>query len=512
MMWASTRRSVRCQMGRMAKFAFQAPEGALHFRQLDVLRPEALRLHWIQVCPQQVGSIPHPKVTQTLLVPAPGEPQLAGPLQPAFLQVGLNAGVALLQPPKTKMDLVGILHAPAGDALCERPQRAVEGDQLPPPHRAFLARPRGAARQHIGFPSLFDELHFDAFTPADFLPRAMEQLLLKLLQPPLRRAHQIRRSPPAQILQIVFADDPPIKHPDAPFVAVLGLDPLQHFLQRGHVGAIALEDLVAQRKALTGDHQRHDDLHAVGAMIAAVAAPGFGNLPGLAFKVGAGQIIEEDLAVRGEEILPAPLQMAEQRLLMLHRFVQRPVKPVLPSHALVAPQQDIHRRLSKPAFVNGELAPRRAKAARAPQLQAREQDFPMVAIHLRRGASVPIGKEPHLPGFSALLNDLDGPLPALHLGGVQFAEVQQALLHHAIASHPHAFPKRVVHVQLSVLADLVALQKHNAAEFIPSCAARLRGRLSHASAQRFLMRSSLYRAAADIPKKVNIAAKLRNSG
>src|SRR3546814_8791069 len=64
------------------------------------------------------------------------------------------------------------------------------------------------------------------------------------------RAHQILAATPANRLQVLLADDAPVKHPDAPRISVFALHHAQNRLHRGNIGAVAVEGLVDERKAL----------------------------------------------------------------------------------------------------------------------------------------------------------------------------------------------------------------------------------------------------------------------
>ena len=81
-------------------------------------------------------------------------------------------------------------------------------------------------------------------------------------------------------------------------------------------------DFIADGQAVGSDDQGDDDLHAVGALVAAVTegfeAAGFGDRAvGIDFKVGARQIIEQDVIGYAEESKPAVLEVAEEGLAMI---------------------------------------------------------------------------------------------------------------------------------------------------------------------------------------------------
>ena len=135
-----------------------------------------------------------------------------------------------------------------------------------------------------------------------------EEGLLQLRQPPLGRAHQVARADAAHLGQAVLGGDAAVHHPDAVGLAVALLDAVQEAAQRGVVGGVARHHLVAQREALGRDDQRDDDLHAVAALVAAVAelAQIVGPAVFVALEVGAGQVVQQHVELRAEELAPAP--------------------------------------------------------------------------------------------------------------------------------------------------------------------------------------------------------------
>jgi hypothetical protein len=78
---------------------------------------------------------------------------------------------------------------------------------------------------------------------------------------------------------------------------------------------------------------------------------GFGRLFQLALKVSAGQVIEQQVVSRAKQVLPAGLQMREERRPVLVNAVQAFVETVLGGHREVFVQQLVHRAGNKPAPV-----------------------------------------------------------------------------------------------------------------------------------------------------------------
>ena len=107
-------------------------------------------------------------------------------------------------------------------------------------------------------------------------------------------------------------------------LSVLRFDFLQKQPQRRLVGGVPRQHFVGERKALWGNDQRDDDGHAVGSFIAAVAVAALVIVIAwrIGREIGEGQILEQHLKLGAEQILPALLQVIEQRCLVGKHLVQ----------------------------------------------------------------------------------------------------------------------------------------------------------------------------------------------
>src|ERR687896_1550202 len=85
------------------------------------------------------------------------------------------------------------------------------------------------------------------------------------------------------------------------------------YLERGLVGGVARQHFVGDGETLRGNDQGNDDLHAVAPLVAAVtkAALVLFVLRRRGFDVSTCQIIEQDVEVDTEQVLPALGQMME---------------------------------------------------------------------------------------------------------------------------------------------------------------------------------------------------------
>jgi hypothetical protein len=314
----------------------------------------------------------------------------------------------------------------------------------------------------------------------------------------LRAKRKWVQAPPA------FGGNAPVHDPDAFGAAVALLDQFQQVAQRGFVGGVAGEPFIGQRQAFGRDHQRHDDLHAIAAFVPAVAeAAGiafpFGHV---AFKIGAGQVVEQHVECRAEQIAPAPAQMGEEFVLGFQQAVQAAIERVVLRNAFVhveqvgagsggepvpvqtpfaaGRKQPVKREQTQDflpvrAFaaatqtrseegVELEVAPELiAQPARAPGAGTGELELGELHLHggrVRRGRSAVGGKERTLAGLAVLfIEDGNGLLPGGALGIVDLAQVEDVPLHHA-APDAAALDDRPGARLLAVLFARAAFEKH----------------------------------------------------
>ena len=273
-----------------------------------------------------------------------------------------------------------------------------------------------------------------------------------------------------------------------------GLHRLDDLLDRRHIRAVAGEQLVAHRHPLPAHDQGDADLLAVGPMIAAVAPLGEGIADGLAFKVGAGHIVEEQVVVEGEQLPEAGDEVLLEGGLVGEELVQGAVEPVvidarrgqrqqileggapIPvlgdmqlARGLAQPGQDQHRRHGGPRH---RLAPfgqqareHRIEPQGAPQGPAKphvaeraaafEPDVPQAYRHCRLGLG---GREQ--VGLLAVAGDGAGQRAGLGApSGVQLPELRDGVLHD-LAAHAHRADQPPVAVDLAVLPPRRMAQVH----------------------------------------------------
>ena len=75
----------------------------------------------------------------------------------------------------------------------------------------------------------------------------------------------------------------------------------------------------------------------------------------MAFKVSTGQVVEQQITLSSEQILPTLGQMTLEGLLMFQRFVQCPVESVLGGHSVIGSQYHVHGGRCVPALVNTQF-------------------------------------------------------------------------------------------------------------------------------------------------------------
>ncbi len=158
--------------------------------------------------------------------------------------------------------------------------------------------------------------------------------------------------------QHLFGGDAAVHHPDALGLAVLRLDLRKEGAQGRLVRGVAGENVVGERKAVGRHDERNDHLHAVWALVAAVAVPALVALVArrIGFEIRAGQIVEKDVEAGAEQILPALAQVRKQRRLVLDELVEAAIERVLLDQRKIPVEQIAHRALFEPQPVQAPLA------------------------------------------------------------------------------------------------------------------------------------------------------------
>jgi hypothetical protein len=114
-----------------------------------------------------------------------------------------------------------------------------------------------------------------------------------LLELALGRPDQVAAARLLQPRHVLRARRPAVHHPNPVRDPVARLHRLHDLLDRGHVGAIARKDLVAQRHPFARDHQRDAHLLAVRPVVPAVAALRQGIALCQALEVAARHVVEQ---------------------------------------------------------------------------------------------------------------------------------------------------------------------------------------------------------------------------
>src|SRR5690606_3166370 len=94
------------------------------------------------------------------------------------------------------------------------------------------------------------------------------------------------------------------------------------------VRGVASQHLVGQGEALRRHHQRNHHLHAIGTVIARVAK--LTNVlifkRRINLKIGAGQVVQQDIEGDVEQVSPATYQVIKKRLLVLEQSIMTAVQ------------------------------------------------------------------------------------------------------------------------------------------------------------------------------------------
>src|ERR1019366_3223545 len=115
-------------------------------------------------------------------------------------------------------------------------------------------------------------------------------------------------------------------------------------------------------EALARDDEGDDDLLAVAAMIARVAALGEFVFLGEAFEVATGKIVQNKIVFKLEEVAEALLQIVLDGDLGFEQTIERAIEPILGDGLIGHAEQIVERGRSVPMLGQGEFAARLTQA------------------------------------------------------------------------------------------------------------------------------------------------------
>jgi hypothetical protein len=103
-------------------------------------------------------------------------------------------------------------------------------------------------------------------------------------------------------------------------------------------------------------------------------------------------------------------------------------------------------------------------------------------IRVRWSGALAVGEKAALEALAVLFaDDGDGPLPALDLRGVEFAEVEHLPLDGAPAMHAEAFAHRVVNMLFAVFVADTSFEEHARQRYSATAVVNIRGRPTRGS-------------------------------
>jgi hypothetical protein len=203
------------------------------------------------------------------------------------------------------------------------------------------------------------QLYLDALADACPAPLVREGFLPAL---DLRAGRTQYVAAPSALkpFDVLAAGHAAIHHPDPLGQTETGLHRPHDLFHGGDVHSVAVEDLVAERDPLPGDHQSDADLLAVGPVVPAVAALRLRVPCGQALEVGTGDVVEQKVVLQSKELSEPFLEMHLNRLLV----GQEPIQPAIESvfvHPLAGdPEQVVERSAAIPVLSDVQLARRLA--------------------------------------------------------------------------------------------------------------------------------------------------------
>ena len=146
-------------------------------------------------------------------------------------------------------------------------------------------------------------------------------------------------------------------HPHPARLAILVLDAREKVAQCRIVGGVSGQHLVGQWQPLRRHHQCNDHLHAVAAPVARVAKPALVALVKrrVRLEVSARQIVEQDIELDVEQILPPAHQMVEHRALVFQYPVVTRIELMDVAQAFIGTEEVFQRTALEPLPVQPPL-------------------------------------------------------------------------------------------------------------------------------------------------------------
>src|SRR6267142_1564437 len=230
------------------QFALQCAKRGFHFGQLHILFPKICSTVGCQIGAQQIGSLSGLQPLLLLgLLPPDQACTFSGILHRHFIKIGylrmrsLNAA----QPHK---HLAAILHFAVCDALLKPRELFFDlGHKAAADGFLFPLPPRCAA-QDVGLFATRDPHLFNLYFRTDLFEIILEQFLFELLELAARCAHQILSAALADGYQVLLAHYTAIEDPYPACFPMLTLDGAQNGFDGGNIGAVPIEELIAERK------------------------------------------------------------------------------------------------------------------------------------------------------------------------------------------------------------------------------------------------------------------------
>jgi hypothetical protein len=121
-------------------------------------------------------------------------------------------------------------------------------------HGAFFLAAVGAAGQDERFLAARSGNEFHLHARLHGRPILLGKVLLELPQHGLGRSDDVLAAVFAKVSEVVFTDHPAVHHPHAADAAILFLHDVDHLLHGRGIMRVTGKHLVAQRKAVFGDH------------------------------------------------------------------------------------------------------------------------------------------------------------------------------------------------------------------------------------------------------------------
>src|SRR5271169_2136223 len=245
------------------QLALERTKGSFHFRQLHILLPEICSTIHCQIRAQQIGSLSRfePLLLLRFLPPDQTRP-LFGIFHDHLVEIR-HLWMRSLNATQAHKHFAAVLQLAFRDAFLQSRKCFFDLGYKAAADGFLLLLPSRRAAQDVSLFAAGNSDLFDLHFRTDLLEIILEQFLFELLQLAAGGAHQILSPTLADGHQVLLTHDPAVENPYSACFSMFTLHRAQNRFDGGNIGAVPIEQFVAERKTVLVDDQCQNQLRTV---------------------------------------------------------------------------------------------------------------------------------------------------------------------------------------------------------------------------------------------------------